>query len=495
MNLRAISIMAVLASPVGLRAQGVSAGTRQGTTPKQHFVCNTGYTLEKCHVEMDILRKVLAKYPTAALGEWSWVLVRSEDWKTILLSRQFDPNSPAFSFLPASETFFDEALMLPVSNRGAELSAVWHMPVEELLDLSVRHELGHAVCNERDERQADHVAAALLRDSRRISCNIAAIPALNESTHLPVILDPSHATGKRSLLPAVSRAGEALGVDRLIVEVHPAPEIGSALGGPVQGQELNKPETAVAVPFDLVSNFLVVARGQAGSLDGLKFIVDTGATRSVVDRKVAIRLRLKRHPGRIMNFDRYIPIEWAELAELRMGPIRAEHLRVMVVNLGEYSEFGKSADGIIGLDLLSNSEKFTIDYGEKNLYFEPAANGNHRPVPGSFIVPIVVQGAAMRLVVDTGLSEILLFGDRLKRRPIKIRTEGEPETVAMGRIGGTRVILPGAQIGGPEESIAVVLINGPGERMLPGLDGFLGTSSLHTKHIEFDFDKMILRWQ
>jgi predicted aspartyl protease len=271
--------------------------------------------------------------------------------------------------------------------------------------------------------------------------------------------------------------------------------MGSALGGPVQGQELNKPETAVAVPFDLVSNFLVVAQGQAGSLDGLKFIVDTGATRSVIDRKVAVRLQLKRHPGRIMNLDRYIPIEWAELAELRMGPLRAEHLRVMVVNLGEYSEFGKGADGIVGLDLLSNSEKFTIDYGEKKLYFEPAANGNHRPVPGSFIVPIVVQGVAMRLVVDTGLSDILLFGDRLKRRPIKIRTEGEPETVAMGRIGGTRVILPGVQIGGPEESIAVVLINGPGERMLPGLDGFFGTSSLHTKYIEFDFDKMILRWQ
>jgi predicted aspartyl protease len=271
--------------------------------------------------------------------------------------------------------------------------------------------------------------------------------------------------------------------------------MGSALGGPVQGQGLNTPETAVAVPFDLVSNFLVVAQGQAGSLDGLKFIVDTGATRSVIDRKVAVRLQLKRHPGRIMNFDRYIPIEWAELAELRMGPLRAEHLRVMVVNLGEYSEFGKGADGIVGLDLLSNSEKFTIDYGEKKLYFEPAANGNHRPVPGCFIVPMVVQGVAMRLVVDTGLSDILLFGDRLKRRPIKIRTEGEPETVAMGRIGGTRVNLPGVRIGGPEESIAVVLINGPGERMLPGLDGFFGTSSLHTKQIEFDFDKMILRWQ
>jgi 3-deoxy-7-phosphoheptulonate synthase len=58
----------------------------------------------------------------------------------------------------------------------------------------------------------------------RNTCDIAAIAALNELTHLPVILDPSHATGKRSLVPALSRAGVAIGADGLIVEMHPHPE-------------------------------------------------------------------------------------------------------------------------------------------------------------------------------------------------------------------------------------------------------------------------------
>ncbi len=58
----------------------------------------------------------------------------------------------------------------------------------------------------------------------RNTCDIAAIAALNELTHLPVILDPSHATGKRSLVPALSRAGVAIGADGLIVEVHPTPD-------------------------------------------------------------------------------------------------------------------------------------------------------------------------------------------------------------------------------------------------------------------------------
>src|SRR6201993_3251024 len=58
----------------------------------------------------------------------------------------------------------------------------------------------------------------------RNTCDIAAVPVLNEMTHLPVVLDPSHATGKRSLVPAVSRAGVAIGADGLILEVHPCPE-------------------------------------------------------------------------------------------------------------------------------------------------------------------------------------------------------------------------------------------------------------------------------
>src|SRR5689334_25356659 len=72
----------------------------------------------------------------------------------------------------------------------------------------------------------------------RNTCDIAAIPALNELTHLPVILDPSHATGKRSLVPALSKAGVAIGADGLIVEVHPTPE--KAVSDGAQSLDLNQ---------------------------------------------------------------------------------------------------------------------------------------------------------------------------------------------------------------------------------------------------------------
>jgi len=58
----------------------------------------------------------------------------------------------------------------------------------------------------------------------RNTCDLGAVAILDELTHLPVVVDPSHATGKRSLVPALARAAVAVGCDGLIVEVHPCPE-------------------------------------------------------------------------------------------------------------------------------------------------------------------------------------------------------------------------------------------------------------------------------
>lgn len=58
----------------------------------------------------------------------------------------------------------------------------------------------------------------------RNTLDINAVPLLKELTHLPVIVDPSHATGRASLVKAVSKAAVAAGADGLLIEVHPDPE-------------------------------------------------------------------------------------------------------------------------------------------------------------------------------------------------------------------------------------------------------------------------------
>jgi len=58
----------------------------------------------------------------------------------------------------------------------------------------------------------------------RNTLDIQAVPVLNEMTHLPVVVDPAHSSGKRSLIRALSRAAVAIGADGMMVEVHPKPE-------------------------------------------------------------------------------------------------------------------------------------------------------------------------------------------------------------------------------------------------------------------------------
>jgi hypothetical protein len=144
-----------------LAAQTNRNASAQKQAPKQHFACNVGYTPRECQVAATILRKALSRYPVEALGEWRWVLVRYEDWNQILRKRGVDPNVPAFSYLPKRETFLDGSLVVEASIHGAELSLIWHMPIEDLLDLAIRHELAHALCNDPDETKTDRVAIAL----------------------------------------------------------------------------------------------------------------------------------------------------------------------------------------------------------------------------------------------------------------------------------------------------------------------------------------------
>jgi 3-deoxy-7-phosphoheptulonate synthase len=58
----------------------------------------------------------------------------------------------------------------------------------------------------------------------RNTLDLSVIPLVRELSHLPIIVDPSHATGKRPLVPVMSRAALVAGAHGLMIEVHPEPE-------------------------------------------------------------------------------------------------------------------------------------------------------------------------------------------------------------------------------------------------------------------------------
>jgi 3-deoxy-7-phosphoheptulonate synthase len=79
--------------------------------------------------------------------------------------------------------------------------------------------------------------------STRFTLDLSAVPVLKHETHLPVIVDPSHAAGKRELVLPLARAAVAVGADGIIVEVHPRPEE-ALCDGPQQIPAAEFPEFA-----------------------------------------------------------------------------------------------------------------------------------------------------------------------------------------------------------------------------------------------------------
>jgi len=78
----------------------------------------------------------------------------------------------------------------------------------------------------------------------RNTLDLSAIPAIKELSHLPIIADPSHATGRKELVGPMSKAAIAAGADGLIIEVHPNPE--EALSDGAQSLELNDFECLIS---------------------------------------------------------------------------------------------------------------------------------------------------------------------------------------------------------------------------------------------------------
>lgn len=62
-------------------------------------------------------------------------------------------------------------------------------------------------------------------DSTRFSMDISSLPVIKKASHLPILVDPSHAAGHYSLVPALARAAIAAGADGLLIEVHPNPKV------------------------------------------------------------------------------------------------------------------------------------------------------------------------------------------------------------------------------------------------------------------------------
>lgn len=258
-------------------------------------------------------------------------------------------------------------------------------------------------------------------------------------------------------------------------------------------------ESGEGLSFRLSAGYLITVEGQIGTQGNLRFILDTGATMSIVDIKIADKLKVSRHPIESFNFDRKLTWEQAEFPEVQFGPVKTTKIAMLVGHLVEYSEFARNADAIIGTDLLKLSN-FSIDYEARRIMFHLrglesiAARGE--PVSDCLTLEVLVQGHPVRLIVDTGLEGILLYQERLLTSVPELQLTGTVINVTMGgRLQAKRVTLHGISIGRKNKDVSVLLMKSPPPDMLPGIVGIVGIAALKARLVNLDFARGTLSWE
>jgi predicted aspartyl protease len=253
------------------------------------------------------------------------------------------------------------------------------------------------------------------------------------------------------------------------------------------------------LPFRLSSGYLIQVEGRIGDQTHLKFILDTGASISIVDQRLVEKLKLHSGAAKSFNFDRNLEWGTATVPEVQFGPIHAANVAVLVGDLARYSEFAKKADAIIGMDLLKLSD-VTIDFDARNLIFDSTvqraylAGGD--PMTACLVVELQIQDRPVHLIVDTGLPGIILYEERLRKRVPGLRTSGSIKNATMGgRVPVKQATLPDVVVGKRNREVSVVFLPSPAPDMLAGIDGIVGITALQPHRVHFDFSGKTLSWE
>jgi predicted aspartyl protease len=167
------------------------------------------------------------------------------------------------------------------------------------------------------------------------------------------------------------------------------------------------------VKFDLYRGYLMVARGSAGPVKGLTFLLDTGASSSVLDPQLARRLHLQRLPASISVLGGSVQAEKSVAPSLNVGLMQRENVPVLIEDLSFLQKaLPVRVDAIIGLDVLGQTA-FVIDYATREIHLGslpalPDAIPLHM-AGGLAILDAQVNNLPARLLLDTGASSLFLF--------------------------------------------------------------------------------------
>jgi hypothetical protein len=265
----------------------------------------------------------------------------------------------------------------------------------------------------------------------------------------------------------------------------------------VSGPPQRSAGTSAEVPFELYQRHLVVTKGSVGQLNGLYLLIDTGTIPSVVDSRIAEKLRLQSESSRGVAFGQEMAIKSAVVDGFRIGSLQSGPVPAVVGDLSYLS--GVRIDAIVGLDVLARSS-FSIDYRTRVLTFAPEGREEFvAPLELAWpflTVRMTVAGQQMRLLVDTGSPDLVLFKARMPAVLSNPPWKGD-KTVhyASGAARLLRLELRQTGLGlNTWDKLPAWSLDRETAGYPPGIDGVLGVIALGCQRVRFDFERSEFGW-
>ena len=255
------------------------------------------------------------------------------------------------------------------------------------------------------------------------------------------------------------------------------------------------------IPFKLAQGFGIVIRGEIGATRDMNFLLDTGAVPSVLNQRAAARMGIRGVMGSLTVLNQESQSEYVTVDEVRLGWIHAARLPMVVVDLAHLEQrLGTRIDAIIGLDFFAGQD-ISIDYKQRKITRGLSGQARHAvpvevySVGGApyWVLPISLEGKAIRVLLDTGANDLGLFAPRATRTFKLVSSESIAHASAAGE--GKAMVLPSMTLvmsdGKFKNQVAVVLGEPPGA--LREIDGVLGPMALGITRIELDWRQKCLR--
>ena len=276
-------------------------------------------------------------------------------------------------------------------------------------------------------------------------------------------------------------------------------QLAIAPANPVAMESAPLAHVTVKLPVRLYWDYLVVVEASIGNIRNLSFLVDTGAYPSVIDRKIAHRLGLAEQPARVNVSDQTVETRLVVLPSLLVGPIHAQALPVLSVDLSFLQKaVGRKVDGVVGLDVLRKSS-FSINYRSKEMLFgtvdDMSFSAPFETDTTVVTVGMEFQNRKLRLVVDSASPHLMLFQSRM---PASIDLQ-EVGRESVSDAGGTfqckKVQIAEVHLG--KETIGAQIAFVANDRKDDGdnFDGVLGMRGPHFWKVAFDFKQRRFSWE